>query len=115
VRKTYDSYAAIPAIISGLQVNDTVLEQLVIGTYGSFDPLQSSAAKGATARNEYLSGITVAQKQQRIQEIITTKVEDMRAFAPAFTQMLAGSHRVTIGNRSKIEKDRNLFVQLSEL
>ncbi|KAF0189550.1 MAG: putative Zn-dependent peptidase [Desulfobulbaceae bacterium] len=115
VRKTYDSYAAIPQIISGLQLSEKVLEQLVIGTYGNFDPLQSSAAKGATARDEYLSGITAAMKQQRIKEIIATRVEDMQAFAPAFTRMLATSHRVTIGNRVKIEKDADLFDRISEL
>ncbi len=115
VRKTYDSYAAIPAMISGLQLSDKALEQLVIGTYGNFDPLQSSAAKGATARNEFLSGITPAHKQQRIEEIITTRVADMQAFAPAFTRMLSGSHRVIIGNRGKIEKDRDLFERISEL
>lgn len=115
VRKTYDSYAAIPKIVAGLQLSDKVLEQLVIGTYGNFDPLQSSAAKGATARNEYLSGITPAHKQQRIEEIITTRVADMQAFTPAFDRMLANSHRAIIGNRSKIEKDRDLFDRISEL
>lgn len=115
VRKTYDSYATIPAIVAALQLSDKVLEQLVIGTYGNFDPLQSSAAKGATARNEFLSGITPAHKQQRIEEIITTKVADMQAFAPAFSRMLASGHRVIIGNRSKIEKDRDLFTLISEL
>ena len=115
VRKTYDSYAAIPAMISAMQLSDKALEQLVIGTYGNFDPLQSAAAKGATARNEFLSGITPAHKQQRIEEIITTRVADMQAFAPAFTRMLSGSHRVIIGNRGKIEKDRDLFEQISEL
>jgi len=115
VRKTYDSYAVIPAVISGLQLSDKVLEQLVIGTYGNFDPLQSSAAKGATARNEYLSGITPAHKRQRIEEIIATRVPDMQAFAPAFTRMLSSSHRVIIGNRGKIEKDRDLFERISEL
>ena len=115
VRKTYDSYAAIPGIVAGLQISDEVLEQLVIGTYGNFDPLQSSAAKGATARNEFLSGITPAHKQQRIEEIIATRVVDMQAFAPAFSRMLAGSHRVVIGNRGKIERDRDLFEKISEL
>jgi Zn-dependent M16 (insulinase) family peptidase len=115
VAKTYDSYAAIPEIIAGLQLSDQALEQLVIGTYGNFDPLQSAAAKGTTARNEYMSGITPAHKQQRIEEIIGTRVADMRAFSSAFRQMLAGSHRVVIGNRAKIEKDRELFEQLSEL
>ncbi|MFH2123029.1 MAG: insulinase family protein [Pseudomonadota bacterium] len=115
VRKTYDSYAAIPGIISGLQLSDKALEQLVIGTYGNFDPLQSSAAKGATARNEYLSGITPAHKQQRIEEIISTRVRDMQEFSPAFSRMLSSSHRTIIGNRTKIEKDRDLFDKLSEL
>jgi hypothetical protein len=115
VRKTYDSYAVIPEIVAALQLSDKVLEQLVIGTYGNFDPLQSSAAKGATARNEFLSGITPAHKQQRIEEIISTKVADMQAFAPAFNRMLASGHRVIIGNRSKIEKDRDLFTLISEL
>ncbi|MBU0664092.1 MAG: insulinase family protein [Proteobacteria bacterium] len=115
VRKTYDSYAAIPGIISGMQLSDEALEQLVIGTYGNFDPLQSSAAKGATARNEYLSGITPAHKQQRIEEIISTRVRDMQDFAPAFTRMLSSSHRAVIGNRIKIEKDRDLFEKISEL
>ena len=115
VRKTYDSYAAIPGIVSALQLSDEVLEQLVIGTYGNFDPLQSSAAKGATARNEFMSGITPAHKQQRIEEIITTRVADMQAFAPAFSRMLAGSHRVVIGNRGKIERDRDLFDKISEV
>jgi len=115
VRKTYDSYAAIPRIIAGLQLSDKVLEQLVIGTYGNFDPLQSSAAKGATARDEYLSGITPDMKQRRIAEIISTRVADMQAFAPAFARMLEASHRVTIGNRGKIEKDADLFARISEL
>lgn len=115
VRKTYDSYAAIPGIVSGLQLSEKALEQLVIGTYGNFDPLQSAAAKGATARDEFLSGVTPAHKQQRIEEIISTRVPDMQAFGPAFTRMLADSHRVIIGNRSKIEKDRDLFDRLSEL
>ena len=115
VRKTYDSYAAIPGIISGLKLSDEVLEQLVIGTYGNFDPLQSSAAKGAIARDEFLIGITPAHKHQRIEEIITTRVADMQAFAPTFSRMLAHSHRVIIGNRSKIEKDQDLFEWISEL
>ena len=41
-----------------------VLQQLVIGTYGNFDPHQGPAGLGITARNEYLSGITAAFKQQ---------------------------------------------------
>ncbi|MBU0961205.1 MAG: insulinase family protein [Proteobacteria bacterium] len=115
VRKTYDSYLAMPAIINGLDIPDEVLQQLVIGTYGNFTPLHGPASKGLTARNEYLSGITAEYKQQRISEIIGTSVNDLRSYAPAFEQMLSDSHRVIIGNRSKIEADSDLFDVVEEL
>ncbi|WP_163336337.1 insulinase family protein [Desulfopila sp. IMCC35008] len=115
VRKTYEAYNNVANVVATLDIPDKVLEQLVIGTYGNFDPHQSAAAKGATARNEYLSGITKEFKQKRISEILSTTVTDMKAFADDFARMTPGCHRAIIGNRAKIEKDKDLFTQLTEL
>jgi len=115
VKKTYDAYNAVPEIVAGLDVPKKVLEQLIIGTYGNFDPLLSPAAKGATARNDYLNGIDVQYKQQRLEEITTTSLSDLRSFATAFAEMTPRSYRAIIGNRSKIEADRSLFDTLTEL
>jgi len=115
VRKTYDSYADIADVVAKLELPAEVLQQLIIGTYGSFTPLQASAGKGAQARNEYLNGITIASKQQRIEEIISTSTKDMRAYAEAFATMQQNSHRMIIGNRKKIEADADLFDTLGEL
>jgi hypothetical protein len=109
VRKTYDAYNGVPDIVAGLDLPEKVLEQLIIGTYGNFDPLQSAAAKGATARNDYLNGIDVAYKEQRLAEITRTTLADLRSFAPAFAAMTQRSYRTIIGNRTKIEADRSLF------
>ena len=115
VRKTYESYAAMPEVISKLELPPEVLQQLVIGTYGNFTPLLASAAKGAMARNDYLAGITPEFKQQRIREITATSVADMRTFGPAFAEMQKDSRRMIIGNRAKIEADGDLFDTLGEL
>ncbi len=115
VKKTYDAYNAVPTIIDNLKLSQKVLEQLIIGTYGTFDPLLSSAAKGAIARNDYFNGIDAAYKQQQLTDIISTTVDDMRGFAPAFAAMAPKCHRAIIGNRSKIEADRALFDTLTEL
>ncbi len=115
VRKTYESYMAMPKVIAELELPREVLQQLIIGTYGTFNPHQASAGKGVTARNEYLNGITPEYKQQRIGEIISTTVKDMRSFAAAFDKMLHKSHRMIIGNRAKIEADSDLFDKISEL
>ncbi len=94
VKKTYDAYNCVPDIIASLDLPNKVMEQLIIGTYGNFDPLRSAAAKGATARNDYLNGIDAEYKQQRLTEIISTTLADLRSFAPAFAQMIPRSYRV---------------------
>jgi presequence protease len=115
VQKTYDAYNDVPEVVAGLALPDKVLEQLIIGTYGNFDPLQSAPSKGATARNDYLNGIDTNYKQQRLTEITATTVADLRSFAPAFAAMTANSHRAIIGNRSKIEMAGSLFDTMIEL
>ncbi len=115
VKKTYEAYNAIPEIVANLELPQKVMEQLIIGTYGNFDPHQSAAAKGSTARNEYFSGIDPSYKRNRLQEITSTTLDNMRTFAPYFKELSAKSYRAIIGNRSKIEADRDLFDTLTEL
>lgn len=115
VRRTYEAYAAIPEMIAGLDIPESIMEQLIIGTYGGFNPLQSPASRGATARNEYLSGIDTTFKQKRLAEITATTLADLQSFAPAFAAMQATSHRAIIGNRVKIEADSDLFQSFTEL
>lgn len=115
VKKTYDAYNRVPDIIARLNLPDKVMEQLIIGTYGNFDPLRSAASKGAIARNDYLNGIDVEYKQQRLAEITATTPADLRSFSPAFADMIPRSFRSIIGNRQKIETDRSLFDSLTEL
>ncbi|MCP4341719.1 MAG: peptidase M16, partial [Desulfobulbaceae bacterium] len=115
VKKTYDAYNGVPDIVAGLDLPNKVMEQLIIGTYGNFDPLRSAAAKGAVAKNDYLNGIDAEYKQQRLSEITSTTPADLRHFAPAFADMMPRSYRSIIGNRNKIEADRSLFDTLTEL
>ncbi len=115
VKKTYDAYDAIPAIVADIDLPGRTLEQLIIGTYGNFNPLQSVASKGATARNNYLNGIDSEYRRQKVREITSTTNEDLRGFADAFTAMAPQSHRSIIGNRAKIEADSSLFSRITAL
>ena len=115
VRKTYEAYRNIPGVINDITLSEKTLNQLIIGTYGNFDPHVSPSMKGATARNEFFSGITPEFKQQRLREITTTTVDDLRGFASAFAKLAETSYRAIIGNRAKIEKDKDLFDVVEEL
>ena len=115
IAQTYQAYDAIGNAVDSLALSPSALEQLIIGTYGSFTPLQSPAALGITARNEYLSGITQEFKLQRIEEIIDTKLESMRSFAPLFSEFKENNVKTTIGNAEKIRKHADFFDDINEL
>ncbi len=115
VKNTYEAYEALPDVISGLEISEESLQQLIIGAYSSCNPHQGPGSKGATARNEYLSGITSAFKQQRIEQILATTSSELRQFAPFFQQLQATRYRATIGNQEKIEQEKTLFAEVTEL
>jgi Zn-dependent M16 (insulinase) family peptidase len=115
VRKTYEAYEALPARVSTLDFSTDSLHQLIIGAYSTCTPHQGPASRGAAARNDYLSGITTTFRQQRIEEILATSTHDLRRFAPLLDQLQSVPMRATIGSRSKIELDEQLFDDIIEL
>ncbi len=115
VASTYEAYDRIGVTIENLELPPASLEQLIIGAYGNYLPHQGPAARGATARNEYLSGITKELKQKWLDELLSTTVDDLRAFGPAFARASAASFRATIGNRAKIEAHPELFDEIIEI
>ncbi len=115
IRKTYQAYEAIEEQVRELNLPEPSLEQLIIGTYANFNPHQGPASKGATARNEYLSGITPAYKQQRISEILDTRCADLQGFAPLFKALRTKSSLATIGNIEKIQENKDLFDGIEKL
>ncbi|MCW5202757.1 insulinase family protein [Desulfobulbus sp. US4] len=115
VDKTYDAYDAIATAVRELELSREKRDQLIIGTYGSLNPLQSPAVQGLSARNEYLCGITPEYKQERIAKVIDTEVEAMRAFAPFWGKLTENRFRVTIGSGEKIREQAELFDDILEL
>ncbi|MHB8789867.1 MAG: insulinase family protein [Desulfobulbaceae bacterium] len=115
INRTYAAYDDLQGQIRELDLAPQVMEQLILGTYGSLDPLQAPATMGANARNDFLSGVTVEFKQQRVEDALSSTVADLRGFAPCFENLSTGSFRATIGNGDKIRTARELFSELVEL
>lgn len=115
IHRTYAAYDDLPRQIRELDPAPEVLEQLILGTYGSLDPLLAPAAKGATGRNDFLSGISVEFKQERVEQALATTAADLRRFATLFDSLARNGFRATIGNADKIRAARELFSELVEL
>lgn len=113
--KTFDAYDNLRNHISRLELSQQVMDQLIVGTYGSLDPHQAPSVRGAVARNEYLSGITREFKQKRINDVLITTLRDLRNFAPLFDSLTNNSFRTTIGSCDKIRSNADLYNKIIEL
>lgn len=115
VKKTFAAYNDAWKQIEDIELEEGVLNQLIIGTYGNFDPHQGPAGLGATARNEQLSGITGAFKKQRIEEILNCRVSHLRSFGAYLKKLADNSFIATIGNSAKIEENKELYDEIVRL
>lgn len=115
ISRTYAAYDDLPRQVLALDLSSEAMEQLILGTYGSLDPLQSPAARGATARNDFLSGVSIEFKQQRVEQALATTTAGLRSFAPCFKNLSSNGFRATIGNCDKIRGARELFSEIVEL
>jgi len=115
ISKTFSTYDDLSANIDKLHLTQQVMDQLIIGTYGSLVPYQAPAVKGASARNDYLSGITSEFKTQRINEVLTTSLKSIKSLAPLFDKIKENSYRVTIGNGEKIRTEAKLFDVITDM
>ena len=115
ISKTFSTYDDLSANIDKLHLTQQVMDQLIIGTYGSLVPYQAPAVKGASARNDYLSGITSEFKTQRINEVLTTSLKSIKSLAPLFDKIKENSYRVTIGNGEKIRTEAKLFNVITDM
>ncbi|MCL7487396.1 MAG: insulinase family protein [Desulfobulbaceae bacterium] len=115
VAKTFSAYDYLPAHLDRLTLSRQVLDQLIIGTYGGLVPHQSPAAKGAAARNDYLSGITPEFKLQRINEVLGTSLASLKSFTPFFENLRGNCYRATIGNSKKIRAAAKYFTDIVEI
>ncbi len=115
LERTFAAYDSVWREVERLELGEAVMTQLIIGTYGAFDPHQGPPAKGATARNELLFGITPEFKGRRIREIIAARPDSMREYAPYLKNLAEEGYRATIGNCAKIKERRDLFDEVIDL
>ena len=69
----------------------------------------------ATARNDYLSGITKEFKQKRIEQVLTTSLSSLKSFAPSFDSWNKEDDRASRGNGKKIRAQKEYYDEILDI
>lgn len=115
VKSTFDAFNQVPEAIKNIHISERSLEQLIIRTYGNFDPLLSPYMKGVRARNRHLTGSSVDFLYNTLSEIKSTTIGGLKAHYESMHEFTQNSVRGIIGNKEKINNHKNLFDKLIQL
>ena len=76
---------------------------------GKLDPPLTADRKGSVSMVEHLTGITHDFKQQRRDELLSTRLDDIKAYADLFQKIKDTGHICVLGNEEKINKSKDIF------
>jgi len=110
--ETLDIYDQIADYIENFNISEKELTKILIGCVGRLDPPMTADRKGSASMGEYLTGKTYELKQKRRDELLSTRLEDIKSFAVLFRKIKESGNICVLGNDEKIKKSKNRFDHL---
>ncbi len=112
LEETLNVYDEIADFLEHLDMSQEEFEKTVIGCSGQVDPPLTPDRKGSVAKNEYLTGMTQEFKQKRLDDLRSTRLEDVRGYAGLFRTVRDQGTVCVLGNEDKIKKSAPRFESL---
>lgn len=106
---TLTTFNGIPEYLEKLELNDEELTGHIISTIAGYDTPLTPEQKGSAALDNYLRNITKDDLQRERNEIINTKLADLKASKKMIKEILEKNSYSIYGNEQEIEKNKNLF------
>ena len=115
LKKTVENYLGASRFLEELTLEERDLRRLIIGTISSWDRPLNPDQKGALALRRFLRGDSLEMLQKERDEILSTRVDDLKAYAQMVRDVMAQNTLCVVGNEKKIEEHKDLFKKILPL
>lgn len=112
LKETLDAFAGIPAYLENLSIDEKAMTRYIIGTISNIDMPLTASQKGEKAIAAYFSGSTKEQVQRERDQILSTDINDIKAFKSMMEAVLAQKTWCVYGNDELLQKNADLFNQM---
>lgn len=103
VKETIDVYKEMPEFVKNMDISTKELEKAIIGTMSNKQLPLSSKAVGKYAINCTLTGKSQEDRQQIINDILSTSLEDLRGFSNLIKDVLEIDCQAVAGNKKALD------------
>ncbi len=115
LNETLEVYDNMANYIENLNLSDEDLTTYIIGTISKLDPAITPQGKGSIAASRYISGLTQEEVQKTKDEVLDTKLEDLKAFAPLLKDTMEKDYLCVLGNENRLKQNEGAFKKLVKL
>ncbi len=116
--ETLENYDQTAAFLRRLELDPGELTRSIIGSIGERDAYQLPDAKGFTSMQRYLVGDTIADRQARRDQILTTTLQDFRDFGETLSLLNDTGLVVVLGSKESITRansERGAWLQIQNV
>lgn len=113
--ETIDVYNNMSDYVEKLSLSQSELTQFIIGTIARLEPAMTPHMKGQIAASRYISNIDQEDVQKTRDQVLSTKLEDIKSFAPLLADTMKEDYICVLGNELKIKDNKELFKNLIKL
>ncbi len=115
LEKTNDIYNGIPEYLRNFNESDRDILKYIIGTISNLDRPKTAKSKGDAALRFYMTNYTMDMVQKERDEVLSLSNEKVRKIADIIEAVLAQNNICVVGNESKIEECKDLFMETKDL
>ena len=109
LEETIQVFDQIADYLENLEVTQDEFEKLIIGTVGRLDGPMTTSQKSKLSLNRYLAGVNYEDLDKRREELLNTKLEDLKEFAKYFRELAKHGSICVHGSETKIKAVSSMF------
>ena len=115
LKETINTYDSMAEYIKNINLDKSDLTTFIIGTMSRLDPALTPHMKGQIATIRYISNISQEEVQKTRDEVLSTKLEDIRVLSPILEDTMKQDYLCVLGNENKIRDNSEVFKNIVKL
>lgn len=110
--KTLEIYKGLPGYLKNFQADKRQMTKYIIGTISNIDTPLTPSMKGEAATDDYISHLSLEEKQKERDEILGTTEKGIRDKSRLIEDLVKENYYCVLGNDKILKDNENLFDEL---
>ncbi|PKN72711.1 MAG: peptidase M16 [Candidatus Cloacimonetes bacterium HGW-Cloacimonetes-3] len=113
--ETLETYNTVADFLRSFSCSKREMDKYIIGEISNLDYPNTPEMLGTKADEDYITGFLAQDRQQIRDEVLSTKVEDIRAYADMVEAIMSKNHFAVFGSEAKVKDNATLFNGITPL